>query len=179
MFMEHPSLAILIPVALTLNNSRSKPAIPLELRQIRKTLPCGVEVLTVAIQATHRDFTYALVAMPGFEGGGRDADGACCPRSVSEAYTPKQFNSESQKMEAVWPPLAPTVRLINGREFQGYQFPETPLTRRMERAWCKVEPLMRQLCNLMQAKLVNGQRKSDPVSYTVLIERIKADLADL
>lgn len=179
MYMEHQYCADLVPVSLHFNDVRARPAIPLELRQIRRTLPCGVPVIGVALQAVHRDFTYVLMAMPGFEGGGRAADGSFCPRSVSEAYTPKVHNPESKKMEAVWPPVAPTIRVINGREYDGAQFPETALTRRMERAWAKAEPLMRNLCNLLQARVANGGSKGDTVSCTVLIERIKALIADV
>jgi hypothetical protein len=153
---------------------KASAAIPLTLRTLRRTLPCGTEILAVAVQARHRDHTYSLVALPGFEGGGRDCDGSMLPRSVSEDYTPKLFNPESNKTEAVWPPLPPTMRLINGHEFTGWQFPETSMTRRLERTYAQAEPLLRQLCNLLQVKLVKGSRR---VSTTVLLDRINAILS--
>lgn len=151
-------------------------ATPLSLKTLRRTLPCGTEILAVAVQVKLRDLTYSIVALPGFEGGGRDADGSMMPRSVSAAYTPKVYNPESQAQEAVWPPLPPTQRLVNGREFTGWQFPETSGTRRLERTYSNVEPLLRQLCNLIQIKLVKGSRKQ--VSTTVLVERINELLAN-
>jgi hypothetical protein len=144
-------------------------AIPLTLRTLRHTLPCGTEILAVAVQAVHRDTTYSIVTLPGFEGGGRDVDSSMLPRNVVEAYTPKKFNPESQVAEAVWPPLPPTVRLINGQPFEGWQFPETSMTRRLERTYSRAEPLLRQLCNLVQSRLVKGTRK---VSTSVLTDRI-------
>ena len=177
MYMEHAPVSQIVPVALSLSQiARRSPAAPLELRQIRRTLPCGVDILTVAIQAKHRDFTYALLCLPGFEGGGRDAEGYCLPRSATDLFTPKAMNPESGRYENVWPALTPTLRLINGREFEGHQFPETQLTRRIERAWNRAEPLIRQLCNLMQSKLVQD---ATPVNYSVLVERIKLILADV
>jgi hypothetical protein len=156
---------------------RTATATPLTLRTLRRTLPCGTEILAVAVQIKHRELTYSIVALPGFEGGGRDADGCMMPRSVSASYTPKLYNPESQVQEAVWPPLPPTVRLVNGHEFTGgWQFPETSLTRRLERSYAGVEPLLRQLCNLIQVKLVKGSRKQ--VSTTVLVERINELLAN-
>jgi len=128
------------------------------------------------VQVKHRELTYSIVALPGFEGGGRDAEGSMMPRSVSAAYTPKVYNAESQAQEAVWPPLPPTMRLVNGREYTDWQFPETSLTRRLERTYGSVEPLLRQLCNLIQVKLVKGSRKQ--VSTTVLVERINELLAN-
>lgn len=150
-------------------------ATPLTMKTLRRTLPCGTEILAVAVQVKIRELTYSIVAMPGFEGGGRDEDGSMMPRSVSADYTPKVFNPESQAQEAVWPPLPPTMRLVNGREFTGWQFPETSSTRRLERTYANVEPLLRQLCNLIQIKLVKGSRKQ--VSTTVLVERINELLA--
>jgi hypothetical protein len=148
---------------------RAQQAIPLTLRTLRHTLPCGTEILAVAVQAKHRDTTYSIVALPGFEGGGRDVDCSMLSRNVIEAYTPKKFNPESQVPEAVWPPLAPTVRLISGQPFEGWQFPETSMTRRLERTFAQAEPLLRQLCNLLQSRLVKGTRK---VSTSVLVDRI-------
>ncbi|MNF56544.1 hypothetical protein D3C84_380340 [compost metagenome] len=69
------------------------------------------------------------------------------------------------------------MRLINGHEFGGWQFPETSLTRRLERTYGSVEPLLRQLCNLIQVKLVKGSRKQQ-VSTAVLVERIHELLAN-
>lgn len=159
--MDHPPVQAPAP--------RARQAIPLTLRTLRHTLPCGTEILAVAVQAQHRHTTYSIVALPGFEGGGRDVDESMLPRNVVEAYTPKKFNPESQVAENVWPPLAPTVRLINGVPFEGWQFPETSMTRRLERTYAQAEPLLRQLCNLVQSRLVKGTRK---VSTSVLIDRI-------
>lgn len=168
--LDHPAIP---PVTAP----RTATATPLTLRTLRRTLPCGTEILAVAVQVKHREQTYSIVALPGFEGGGRDGDGCMMPRSVSAAYTPKVYNPESQVQEAVWPPLLPTVRLVNGHEFPGWQFPETSLTRRLERTYAGVEPLLRQLCNLIQGKLVKGSRKQQ-VSTTVLVERINELLAN-
>jgi hypothetical protein len=175
MFVNPRDYAEPAPLA-CLPPTHTRPATPLTLRQLRRTLPCGTEILAVAVQAQIRGLTYSLVALPGFEGGGRDSDGSMLPRSVSVAYTPKHFNPESEIAEAVWPPLPPTMRLVNGREFEGWQFPETSLTRRLERTYARAEPLLRQLCNLLQAKLVKRRRKQ--VSTAVFLERINAILAD-
>lgn len=176
MFMEQ--LVCMEPPALPPSpTTRAGTATPMTLRTLRRTLPCGTEILAVAVQVQHRELTYSIVALPGFEGGGRDADGSMMPRSVIAAYTPKLYNPESQVPEAVWPPLPPIMRLINGREFGGWQFPETSLTRRLERSFSNAEPLLRQLCNLLQVKLVKGSRKQQ-VSTTVLVERINELLAN-
>lgn len=177
MFMMEQLVCMEPPAASHTPTPRSAPATPLTLRTLRRTLPCGTEILAVAVQIKHRELTYSIVALPGFEGGGRDADGCMLPRSVSAAYTPKVFNTESQVQEAVWPPLLPTMRLVNGHEFSGWQFPETSLTRRLERTYAGVEPLLRQLCNLIQVKLGKGSRKQQ-VSTTVLVERINEMLAN-
>lgn len=174
MFMEQTGIDALIPVALFFP-TKSSPAQPLRVRQLRRKLACGTEILAVAVEAIHREHTYSIVTQPGFEGGGRDADGSMLPRTVSLDYTPKILNSESNVMEPVWPPLLPTLRLINGQLFDGWQFPETALTRRLERAFSAAEPLLRQLCNLQQSKLVKGRRKQ--VCTTVLLDRINAILA--
>lgn len=174
MFMEHV-VCMDQPPSLFIPTPRAGTAIPLTLRTLRRTLPCGTEILAVAVQIKHRDHVYSIVALPGFEGGGRDVDGSMLPRNVTDDYTPKVLNPESNKTEAVWPPLPPTMRLIDGHEFPGWQFPETSMTRRLERSFAQVEPLLRQLCNLMQAKLTKG--KSKQVSYAVLAERISMILA--
>lgn len=175
MFMEHRFDTQLSRVV-SFNPTISRQAPPLKLRQLRRTLPCGVDIIGVALQVSKSGFTYTLVALPGFEGGGRDTDGSMLPRAINLDYTPKVFNTESQVKEAVWPPLQPTVRLINGREYDGWQLPETATTRRLERTFSALEPLLRQLCNLLQAKLAKGRRKQ--VSYAVLIDRINHVLAD-
>lgn len=177
MFMMEQLVCMEPPAIPPSPTSHASPATPLTLRTLRRTLPCGTEILAVAVQVKHRELTYSIVALPGFEGGGRDEDGCMMPRSVSMAYTPKVFNTESQVPEAVWPPLPPTMRLINGHEFGGWQFPETSLTRRLERTYGSVEPLLRQLCNLIQVKLVKGSRKQQ-VSTAVLVERIHELLAN-
>ena len=169
MFMEHVVCMDLPPVNVP-QPPRAHQAIPLTLRTLRRTLECGTEILAVSVQVVHRGHTYSIVALPGFEGGGRDVDGSMLPRNVSEAYIPKLFNPESQAAEAVWPPLPPTMRLIDGHVFEGWQFPENSLTRRLERTYSNVEPLLRHLCNLLQARLCKGKRKQ--VSTTVLVDRI-------
>lgn len=169
MFMEQ-MVCMDQPPAHFIPTPRAGTAIPLTLRTLRRTLPCGTEILAVAVQIKHREHVYSIVALPGFEGGGRDLDGSMLPRNVTDAYTPKLLNPESRVPEAVWPPLPPTMRLIDGHEFMGWQFPETSMTRRLERTYAQVEPLLRQLCNLLQAKLAKGKAKQ--VSCTVLVERI-------
>jgi len=176
MFMMNPLVCVEPPVISSPVTPRAGTATPLTLRFLRRTLPCGTEILGVAVQVKHRELMYSIVALPGFEGGGRDAEGSMMPRSVSAAYTPKLYNPESQAQEPVWPPLLPTMRLVNGHEYTDWQFPETSLTRRLERTYAAAEPLLRQLCNLIQVKLVKGSRKQ--VSTTVLVERINELLAN-
>lgn len=175
MIMDYPGVTELAPDALFIA-SKSSPVQPLRIRNLRHKLPCGTVILAVAVEAIRRDQTYSIVAMPGFEGGGRDVDGSMMPRTVSTEYTPKVVNAESKVAEPVWPPLLPVVRLVNGHLYDGWQFPETAMTRRLERAFSAVEPLLRQLCNLQQAKLAKG-RRGKAVSTAVLVDRINAILA--
>ncbi|MNR19822.1 hypothetical protein D3C85_1366350 [compost metagenome] len=72
MFMMEQLVCMEPPAIPPSPTSHASPATPLTLRTLRRTLPCGTEILAVAVQVKYRELTYSIVALPGFEGGGRD-----------------------------------------------------------------------------------------------------------
>jgi hypothetical protein len=119
----------------------------------------------------HRDLTYLIGAMPGWEGGGREADGGLAPLVPAIEYMPRYYDSASGTLRAPHPPISPTLRTLNGGRV--VEFRECSQVRRLERAWWSLEKFLRLVANLRQARLGNPD---SAVSDTALIDLIKAHM---
>lgn len=144
---------------------------PIGLRQIKIPLPCGATAVCIALQLKHRDNTYLIGAMPGWEGGGREADGALAPLVPALEYLPKYYDSATGALRAPWPWIEPTMRWINNGRVMVFR--DCAVVRRLERAWTPLERTLRLMANLRQARLGNP---SQDVSDTALIDLVKTRL---
>jgi hypothetical protein len=158
------------------SENRPETKTPIELRQSKVRLRCGTLTLRIDMCLANKTHAYVISVYPGFVGGGRAEDLTAEPRIPAVEFAPKMFNSATGEREGVWPPIAAVERRVDGFIYNNPGLPEGTLPHRLETAFCKVEPLLRQLVNQRQDHMALG--RAGQVADQPLIARIKSILTN-